>query len=594
MSPSAYAAWSKDDLIARIQSLEAALIDAPNVTPAMIPRPIHYPRPPDMTNSDGPASFSAVATIPGPLEKSGSHKKMKSKPAKPFDFSSYPRRKIALKFCYSGWEYNGLAFQNEPTPLPMVEAVLLNALEECRLIDPAGGMEGCGWSRCGRTDKGVSAAGQVVALWVRSAVGAGKKRGKAADETARTLEHSDEAPFTSADGALPGPSQGLPSQPASPISSGSALPDPIPQPELRYVNMLNSVLPRSIRILAWSPVSESFDARFSCTYRHYKYFFTPGIPPHPFVASTATNSPSTHSSQLQARLLDIDAMREAASRMVGIHDFRNFAKMDPSKQIENFKREIYEATISRCRMVPYPPSRDTVSHPTGSEAAEDKMYVFDLRGNGFLWHQVRHIMGILFLVGSGLEKPSIIDTLFNTGIDAPDPSLPVVSTKPTYEMADGLPLVLWDCGYKEQDTSWRVDDTISTNPASASNVIEGGGGMIGRASPGTPQHLFPPLHLASQQHLLKYTLLNHFALAATSHHSLPVSPSAAPLGAGTSVQASREKYVKVLDRPRGENVRELNEKWRTGAGARKTARKAAKAENMEGLRIVDSAAKQSS
>jgi tRNA pseudouridine38/39 synthase len=43
--------------------------------------------------------------------------------------------------------------------------------------------------------------------------------------------------------------------------------------ELEYLKMLNSVLPEDIRIIAWSPVDFNFNARFSCDYRTYKYYF---------------------------------------------------------------------------------------------------------------------------------------------------------------------------------------------------------------------------------------------------------------------------------------------------------------------------------
>src|ERR1700728_597886 len=86
--------------------------------------------------------------------------------SKSLDFSLQPKRKIALKICYSGWKYNGLAFQEGPTPLPTVEEVLFNAMAQTRLVDPEGGLQSCGWERCGRTDRGVSAAGQVISVWV--------------------------------------------------------------------------------------------------------------------------------------------------------------------------------------------------------------------------------------------------------------------------------------------------------------------------------------------------------------------------------------------------------------------------------------------
>jgi hypothetical protein len=62
--------------------------------------------------------------------------------------------------------------------------------------------------------------------------------------------------------------------------------------EMPYINMLNRTLPKDIRVLAWSPVDGNFDARFSCTYRRYKYFF-----------------PKAH--------LNIAKMQEAASYLLG-------------------------------------------------------------------------------------------------------------------------------------------------------------------------------------------------------------------------------------------------------------------------------------
>jgi hypothetical protein len=106
-----------------------------------------------------------VGSDTSPLTSTG---QAKDKVAKTFDFSKHPRRKIALKFCYSGWEYSGLAHQIGPTPLPTVENVLFDAMVKAHLVDPATGLDGCGWERCGRTDRGVSAAGQVVSLWIRS------------------------------------------------------------------------------------------------------------------------------------------------------------------------------------------------------------------------------------------------------------------------------------------------------------------------------------------------------------------------------------------------------------------------------------------
>jgi tRNA pseudouridine38/39 synthase len=53
-------------------------------------------------------------------------------------------RKVALKFCYSGSEYNGLAFQAEPTPFLTVEGVLFGVLAQTWLVDPKAGLRAVG------------------------------------------------------------------------------------------------------------------------------------------------------------------------------------------------------------------------------------------------------------------------------------------------------------------------------------------------------------------------------------------------------------------------------------------------------------------
>ena len=35
------------------------------------------------------------------------------------------------------------------------------------------------------------------------------------------------------------------------------------------------------------------------------------------------------------------------------------------------------------------------------------LLVFEVSGTGFLWHQVRCMMAVLFLVGMGLEQPQV-------------------------------------------------------------------------------------------------------------------------------------------------------------------------------------------
>jgi tRNA pseudouridine38/39 synthase len=69
-------------------------------------------------------------------------------------------------------------------------------------------------------------------------------------------------------------------------------------------------------------------------------------------------------------------------------------------------------------------------------------YVFDLVGSGFLYHQVRHIMAVLFLVGTGLDRPPIISALMNI---FPAEANSLLES----QMENSLPLVLWDCAYAD-------------------------------------------------------------------------------------------------------------------------------------------------
>lgn len=422
-----------------------------------------------------------------------------------FDFSAYSTRKIALKFCYSGWEYNGLAYQSKPTPLPTVEAVLFDALARARLIDPSKGFEGCGWAKCGRTDRGVSAADQVVSLYVRTAlVGRTEK-----PVVTQSTGDDGEDDMVNLFGVM---------------ATNASRTKKRPVVEHDYPGILNRLLPDTIRVLAWSPVAPTFSARHNCTHRHYKYFFS-----------------SIH--------LDIPAMRTAASYLVGLHDFRNLCKIDAQKQITVFMRRIMTADIV--------PLQD-----------EPDMFVLNLIGSAFLYHQVRHIMAILFLVGRQLEPPEIIKQMLNVTEGAEDDAtgtLEVMPSKPEYQMADGLPLMLWECGFSDTDVSWRT--------GSQKVVVANGRGV------------FSHLHEIHERSRVYTTLNKHFlAKAEDLHHErreVALKPSTTPFGErwahdtgvdiffGAGAFRRVMQYVPIMLRHRNDTVEVTNERWRIGKGKRR-------------------------
>lgn len=82
--------------------------------------------------------------------------KARKRQQRPFDFGAHSRRHVALRIAYLGWGYQGFASQ-ENTP-NTIEEKLFEALKKTRLVDDR---QTSNYHRCGRTDKGVSAFGQV-------------------------------------------------------------------------------------------------------------------------------------------------------------------------------------------------------------------------------------------------------------------------------------------------------------------------------------------------------------------------------------------------------------------------------------------------
>lgn len=92
-------------------------------------------------------------------------------------------------------------------------------------------------------------------------------------------------------------------------------------------------------------------------------------------------------------------MQEAGQHLVGEHDFRNLCKMDVGNGVVNFKRRILAVRVER------------VEGSGGGGGYE--MCVATIEGQAFLWHQVRAVMAVLFLVGEGKEEPSIVARLLD-------------------------------------------------------------------------------------------------------------------------------------------------------------------------------------
>lgn len=184
-------------------------------------------------------------------------------------------------------------------------------------------------------------------------------------------------------------------------------------PEINYCKMLNKSLPKEIKFYAWAPVEAEFSARFNCSRRTYRYFFPAGS-------------------------LDLRAMRDAGQRLVGQHDFRNFAKLDRTKLENSFNRNIFAVRIRPFLAEGGGGGGEPTDEVDTEQVEPDEILVLEIVGKAFLWHQIRCIVTVMFLVGERKERPEIVSELLDVQ------SHP---NKPQYALAAELPLVLYECEF---------------------------------------------------------------------------------------------------------------------------------------------------
>lgn len=143
-----------------------------------------------------------------------------------------------------------------------------------------------------------------------------------------------------------------------------------------WVRGVNSYLPKSIVVNWATEVSEEFSARFSASERTYIYALQAGPCSSPMVnerAGYVMLPPNTW--------FDVEAMREAAKCLIGEHDFSSFRSSEC--QSKTPVKTMY--------------SIDIVS-------AEPWLY-FKIRGNAFLHHMVRNLVGTFLMIGREKRRP---------------------------------------------------------------------------------------------------------------------------------------------------------------------------------------------
>ena len=139
----------------------------------------------------------------------------------------------------------------------------------------------------------------------------------------------------------------------------------------RILTSLNALLPDTIAVSEITEVSENFHARYSATGKTYRYYFT----------NAPVRDPLSLDRALQVKApLDLEKMKEAATALLGTHDFA-----------------VFQAAGSKVK--------DTVRTVTQAEFVKTgaHTFYFEITANGFLYRMVRNIVGTLLDIGLGKD-----------------------------------------------------------------------------------------------------------------------------------------------------------------------------------------------
>jgi tRNA pseudouridine38-40 synthase len=251
-----------------------------------------------------------------------------------------------LDLAYDGATFHGFADQpGQPTVVGELRAALARTL---RLVEPPL------VTGAGRTDAGVHAFAQVV--------------------------HVD----------LPEPLYG----------------DSRGEPVERLVRSVNRQLAGRVVVLAARRVGADFHARFSATWRAYRYLVVESDePPLELTGRLAWTVPGP---------LDLELMNEAVAAAVGTHDFRSFCRRPAGAPAETpLRREVLEAR--------WRPLEDTWSLTPWRAP----VYRLDIRANAFCHQMVRSLTAAAVAVGRGAAPVSLVADRLSTpsrvGLPPPAP-----------------------------------------------------------------------------------------------------------------------------------------------------------------------------
>ena len=186
------------------------------------------------------------------------------------------------------------------------------------------------------------------------------------------------------------------------------LPDTV-TPDARWLRSLDAMTGRDIAILGIRHVRPDAHARFDATSRTYRYFVHTA--PNPFTGGFTWQAPPR---------FDFEAMNEAASMLLGTHDFTSFSKLHTD----------VKTNICTITSAGWHHSSADYAPVTASQ------WYFEITADRFLRNMVRAVVGTLADVGRGKMPPvAVLDILAAMDRCAAGTSMPA------------SPLFLWDVTY---------------------------------------------------------------------------------------------------------------------------------------------------
>lgn len=164
----------------------------------------------------------------------------------------------------------------------------------------------------------------------------------------------------------------------------------------RLMRSINMQLAGRVRILKVQRVDDNFHARFSATWRAYRYLVVESE--GPALDLTA------HLAWMTPGPIDIDLLNDAAALLVGEHDFRAFCRRAPGTTLADPLRR--DVTSAQWRRVP----DELGIHPSGAPVLR-----LDIQANAFCHQMVRSLTATMIAIGQGKVPISVISERFESG-----------------------------------------------------------------------------------------------------------------------------------------------------------------------------------